>query len=158
MIYKVREKIFSIGDQFAIEDETGRLCYYVRSKIFTMGNKLYLEDPHGNELYFIEQKLLRFLPEYTISSRGTSIATVKKALTFMKHRFDIRSALGTFEISGNPWAHDFTITKNRKVVVEVSKRWVSLSDTYGVSVDDGEDQAFALSLVIVIDQVLHDKN
>ena len=45
--YQVREKIFSIGDNFKIKDETGQDIYTVRSKIFSVGDKLVLEDMAG---------------------------------------------------------------------------------------------------------------
>ncbi len=45
--YQIREKIFSIGDQFSIKDEMGQDVYTVRSKIFSVGNKLVIEDMAG---------------------------------------------------------------------------------------------------------------
>ncbi len=45
--YQIREKIFSIGDNFKIKDETGQDVYTVRSKIFSVGDKLILEDMAG---------------------------------------------------------------------------------------------------------------
>jgi uncharacterized protein YxjI len=45
--YQIREKIFSIGDNFKIKDEMGQDVYTVRSKIFSVGDKLVLEDMAG---------------------------------------------------------------------------------------------------------------
>jgi uncharacterized protein YxjI len=45
--YQIREKIFSLGDNFKIKDEMGQDVYTVRSKLFTMGNNLVLEDMAG---------------------------------------------------------------------------------------------------------------
>jgi uncharacterized protein YxjI len=45
--YQIREKIFSLGDNFKIKDERGQDVYTVRSKLFTMGDKLVLEDMNG---------------------------------------------------------------------------------------------------------------
>ncbi len=45
--YQIREKIFSLGDNFKIKDEMGQAVYSVRSKIFSLGNKLVLEDMAG---------------------------------------------------------------------------------------------------------------
>jgi uncharacterized protein YxjI len=45
--YQIREKIFSLGDNFKIKDAIGQGVYTVRSKLLTMGNKLVLEDMAG---------------------------------------------------------------------------------------------------------------
>ena len=55
------------------------------------------------------------------------------------------------------FAHSFTLTKNEQTVAVVSKEFFSLSDSYGVEISGGEDHAFILALVIVLDQVLYDK-
>ncbi len=45
--YQIRQKLFSLGDNFKIKDEMGQDVYTVRSKLFTMGNNLVLEDMAG---------------------------------------------------------------------------------------------------------------
>ncbi|MDR5658495.1 hypothetical protein RH915_03230 [Serpentinicella sp. ANB-PHB4] len=50
------------------------------------------------------------------------------------------------------------MTKNGKYVASVNKKWLSFADTYMTDIADDEDQPFMLALVIVIDQVLHDRN
>ena len=45
--YQIREKIFSLGDNFKIKDESGQDVFTVRSKLFTLGDKLILEDMGG---------------------------------------------------------------------------------------------------------------
>jgi uncharacterized protein YxjI len=43
------------------------------------------------------------------------------------------------------------------VVATVSKKWLTLRDTYGVDVADGEDPVLILASAVVIDQVCHGK-
>ncbi|NLX77036.1 MAG: hypothetical protein GXZ01_06645 [Clostridiaceae bacterium] len=158
MKYLIRQRIFSLRDSFTIKNELGEDCFTVYGKIFSLGNKLYLNDLQGRELYYIEQRLFRFLPEYTIYQNGNPVARVKKNFTLFRPSFDISSVFGNYNISGNFWAYDFTIFKNGAPVAVISKKWFSFSDTYGVSIDDKEDAAFILALVIVLDQVYHDNN
>ncbi len=158
MRFLVRQKIFSFGDNFTIKDEYGNDHFMVRGKVFALGDKLRLYNMAGQELFYIEQKLFRFLPEYTIYSSGQPIATVKREFTFFKPRFNISSTMGDFTIEGNFLGMDFSILNNGRLVAQVSKRWFSFSDTYGVDIVEGEDYAFLLALVIVIDQVIHDNN
>lgn len=156
MRFVVRQKVFSFGDNFTIKDEHGNDHFIVKGKVFTLGDKLRIYNMAGQELFYIEQKLFRFLPEYTIYKSGRPMASVKKEFTFFKPKFNITSSLGNFTIEGNFLGMEFSIFKNSRFVSQVSKRWFSWSDTYGVDIADGEDYGFILALVIVIDQVLHD--
>lgn len=158
MRYQIKQKFFSFGDNFTIKNENNQDQFIVRGKVFSFGDKLRVEDLAGNELIYIEQKIFRFLPEYHFYSYGRLIAVVKKELTFFKPKFYINSELGYYQIEGDFFGHEFRILKDGRVVVTVSKKWFSFTDTYMVDVNDNENQAFMLALVIVIDQVLHDDN
>lgn len=157
MRYQVRQRIFSLGDNFAIKNEFGEEVFRVRGKVFSFGDKLRIESVYGEELVYIEQRMFKFLPEYTIYMNGRDVASVKKEFTFFTPRFSIESIMGNYEMEGEIFSHEFQIVKNGRIVAEVSKQWFSFSDTYGADIDDNEDQAFMLAMVIVIDQVLHDK-
>jgi uncharacterized protein YxjI len=154
--YQIRQKVFSFGDNFVIKGENDEPRFIVKGKVFSFGDKLSLQDLNGNELYYIEQKLLKFLPEYHIFQNGRDMAMVKKEFSFFKPRFFIESQYGSYDMEGDIFGHDFQVFKNGRAVAAVSKRWFSFSDTYGVDIKDDEDQAFLLTLVIVIDQVIHD--
>ena len=157
MKYKIRQKIFSFGDNFTIKDDMDQDCYIVKGKVFSLGDKLKILDIQGNELISIQQQIFRLLPEYYLfNDGGKQLAKIKKAFTLFKHRFSIDSIMGEFEMQGNFLAHDFNILNNNKVVASVNKKWLSLADSYMVEVSEEEDQAFMLALVIVIDQVIHD--
>lgn len=158
MRFIVRQRIFSFGDSFTIKDELGNDHFVVKGRVFTLGNKLRIYDMAGQELYYIEQKILRFLPEYNIYQSGRHMAMVKREFTFFKPRFNITSTLGNFTIEGNFLGMNFSILRNGIPVAEISKRWFSFSDTYGVDIAEGEDYGFLLALAIVIDQVIHDNN
>ncbi|BCZ46632.1 hypothetical protein psyc5s11_26990 [Clostridium gelidum] len=158
MKYQVREKLFSFTDDFTIKNEYDESIFNVRGKFLSLGHKLNLEDLNGNSLYYIEQKLLRFLPEYYIyDSKGNQAAKIKKQFTFFKPKFIIESNYGYYELNGNIFDHDFEITKNNSICAVISKKWFSLSCTYGIDIDENEDHAFILSLIIVLDKVMDDQ-
>ena len=139
MKYQVREKLFSFTDDFTIKNEREEASFYVRGKFLSIGHKLNLEDLNGNSLYYIEQKLFKFLPEYYIyDSTGNQIAKVKKQFTFFKPKFEIQSNYGSYELNGNIFDHDFEITKNNSICAVISKRWFSLSCTYGIDISENK--------------------
>lgn len=158
MRYLVKQKVLSISDKFTIKDEMENDRFQVIGKVFSLGNKLTIQDMAGRELVYIEQKLLKFLPEYNLFMNGVNVAKVKKKLTFLKANFEIESSFGNFSMKGNVMAHEFSILKQGQEVATVSKKWISLSDTYTIDILDPENEVFLLALVIVIDQVLYDNN
>ncbi len=156
MKYLVREKIFTIADKFTIEDVEGYPQYEVVGEIFTFGNKLRLYDMNGNEIIYIEQKLFRFLPEYYIYKNGRQLGMIKKEFTFFKPQFIIESSYGDLTIEGDIFCHEFNILKNGMIIAQISKKWISFSDTYSIDIIEGEDDPFILAIVITLDQVFYD--
>ena len=156
MRYILRQKIFSFGDNFTIRDEAGNDIFIVKSQLLSFGHKLRIFDLGGNELCYIEQRLLRFMPEYDVYVGGTLTVNIKKKFTFFTKEFIITGEGGSFQIDGDFWAHEFDIVKNGRSVARISKSFFSFSDTYGVDIDDSEDQITNLALAVVIDLVAHD--
>lgn len=156
MKFLIKEKIFTFADRFDIEDEYGNSQYKVVGEIFTFGNKLRLFDINGREIIYIEQKLFRFLPEYHIYKLGNLVAKINKEFTFFTPHFQIESNYGDLTIEGDVFRHEFNILRNGQVIAWISKKWISLSDTYSIDILEGEDEAFLLSIVITLDQIFYD--
>ncbi len=156
MRYLIKEKIFSFADRFTIEDDQGYPRYEVVGKLLSLGNKLKLYNTTGEELIYIEQKILRFLPEYLIYRNGNIVGRIKKELTFLKPRFNIESSYGNFTLDGDVFHHEFNISKDGNPIAWISKKWISLSDTYTVDILEEEDHSFILAIIIVLDQIFYD--
>lgn len=158
MNFKIRQKIFSFGDNFTVSNEYGEPILVVKGKVFSLGDKLRIYDPNMNEMYYIEQKLFRLLPEYRIYENGSEVAFLKKEFTLFKPRININSKYGNFSIEGNILQHNFTVYNGSQVVATVSKKFLSFTDEYNLEVLDERNVSFLITLVIVIDQILHDSN
>ena len=78
MIYRIKEKFWSLGNNFSITDEQGEAAFRVKGKAFSIGDKLSFQDMEGNELAFIEQKLLTLKPKYQIIIDGREFAEIVK--------------------------------------------------------------------------------
>lgn len=111
----------------------------------------------GNELAFIQQKLLSWGPTYEISRNGELVATVKKKhFTLFRCKFSIDvPGSDNLEAQGSFLDYDYKFTRGNRTAAEVSKKWFSLRDTYGVEIDDGEDAVLLLASTVVIDMVCH---
>lgn len=158
MRYQMREKIFSIGDQFTIRDEDGRDLFMVRGRIFSIGDKLTLEDMDGNELLRIEQKLFSFGPTYNILRGDEEIARVSKHLFTLLHcRFTVDvPGPDDLEARGDLLDHEYSFERDGREVATVTSKFFSLSDTYSIEVADGEDDLLILASAIVIDRACHE--
>ncbi|MGB3617374.1 MAG: LURP-one-related family protein [Catalinimonas sp.] len=157
MQYRIKERFWSLGDNFYIENEAGERAYRVKGKVFSWGDKLSFQDAHGEELAFISQKLISLRPKYTISRGGETFAEVTKEFTWLRRKFTLDvPGPNDYTITGSFWEHEFEFVRSGQTVATVSKRLVSLRDSYGVKIAPGEDEVAILCTCIVIDQVLHD--
>ena len=157
MRYLMKQKLFCFGDDFAIKDEAGRDAFFVDGKVFTLGQKLSFQDMHGQELAFIRQKLLSWGPAYEIYRDGQLAAVVKKHLfTFFRCAFTVDvPGPDDIEAQGSFLDMEYSFTRGGRQVAEVSKRWFSFGDTYGVDIADSEDQVLILASTVVIDMICH---
>ena len=157
MRYLMKQKLFCFGDDFRIKDDANNDVFFVDGKVFTIGQKLSFQDMHGQELAFIRQKLLSWGPTYEIYHDGNLAAVVKKHLfTFFRCAFTVDvPGPDDIEAQGSFLDMEYSFTRGGRQVAEVSKRWFSFGDTYGVDIADSEDQVLILASTVVIDMICH---
>ena len=156
--YQMREKMFSIGDDYWIEDGTGQRVIKVDGKALRVRDTLVLEDASGNELYTVQEKEVRVRDTMEVERNGDTAATIKKALVSPVHdRFSIDVNGGSdLEAKGNIVDHEYTIERDGDQIAEVSKRWFRVRDTYGIEIDPGQDLGLILAITVCIDRMTHD--
>jgi uncharacterized protein YxjI len=156
--YRMREKLFAIGDDFWIENDRGERAFKVNGKALRIRETLVLESPRGDELYTIQEKKLRVKDTMHIERGGRQVATVKKALlTPLRDRFSISVEGGDdMEAKGNIVDHEYKIERGGDEVAEVSRRWFRVRDTYGIEIKPGEDDGLLLATAVCIDQMSHE--
>jgi len=157
MRYMMKQKLFCWGDDFTIQNEAGENVFFVDGKAFSFGDKLSFQDMQKNELAFIRQKLLSWGPTYEITRGGALAAVVKKKLfTLFRCKFTVDvPGPDDLEAQGSFLDMEYSFTRAGKTVAEVSKRWFSFGDTYGVDICEGEDDILILASTVVIDMVCH---
>jgi uncharacterized protein YxjI len=156
--FQMREKMFSIGDDYWIETGRGERAFRVNGKALRIRDTLILEDPSGHELYTIQEKKVRIRDTMEVERGGTTVATVKKAMiTPLRERFavEVRDA-GDLDVKGNIVDHEYTIERDGDTVAEVSKRWFRVRDTYGIEVKPGQDRSLMLAVAVCVDCMTHD--
>ena len=156
--YKMRQKLISIGEDFTIEDESGHAAYRVDGKVLTLRETFVIEDMSGREVATIREKKLAIRDSMKILRDGKTVATVKKALISpFTDRFDVDVEDGeNMQAKGDLLDHEYEIRKDGETVAKVSKHWFALSDTYGIDIAAGQDDALILAIAVALDEMAHD--
>lgn len=149
----IKAKLISIGNDFDITDDDGRLVYHVDAKALSVRNRLVIEDADGREVAAVVRHLVSLRPTYAVTIGGEKAADVRKHFfTPFGERFTIDiPGPGDLEVKGHLLDHEFTVERDGEQVAAVSKRWFSLRDTYGVDIADGEDHLLVLASVLAVD-------
>ena len=155
--YQMREKMFSIGDDYWIENSRGERAFKVDGKALRIRETLVLETAGGEEVFTIQEKKLSVRDKMEIERSGQTVATVKKALVSpLRDRFSIDVEGGEdMEAKGNIVDHEYTVERGGNKVAEVSKKWFRVRDTYGIEIAPEQDDALILAVTVCIDQMAH---
>jgi uncharacterized protein YxjI len=157
--YKMRERLFALGDDFYIENDAGQRVFHVDGKLLTLRGRLVFKDADGNELCEIRERLISIRDTIEIRCDGELVATVRKNLiNFLRDRYklDMRQSEDVV-IIGSILDHDYRFERNGETIARVSKKWFALRDTYGVEIQPGEIDVIILAATVAIDRLVHDE-
>jgi uncharacterized protein YxjI len=155
--YELRQRAWTLGDQFVIEDECRRPVFYVKGRAFSVGDKLSFQDMEGNELAYISQKVLSLRRNYRIYRQGSLFAKVVKKLNPFRQHFVVAVAgADDYRVRGNFWNYEYTFTRGEKQVAVVSKRPFAWPDAYRIAITAEEDDVLILAAAVAIDLIAHD--
>lgn len=152
----VKQKIFSIGDKFTIKDEFGNDRYYAEDQLFSVGHKVRIYDMNDQEVIYIKQKLMTFLPKYEIYVNGNLAGVLTKKISFFRPKYVIEDS--NLELVGDIWEHDYTLKSGDYEIMNVSKQWISYSDSYEVNVYSDENELLSLAVTLAVDCQLESDN
>ena len=156
--YKIRQNLISIGDDFWIENAEGKKVFKVDGKVLRIRKTLVFEDANGKKLAQIQERLLAIKDTMAIEdANGDQIAVIKKALIApLRERWSVNVKGGPdLDVQGDFLNHEYSIKQGRTKVAEVSKKWLKLTDTYGVEVEPGQNDILILSIAVAIDMMVH---
>jgi uncharacterized protein YxjI len=155
-MYVIREKFFSIGDDFDVLDEHGTKLLHVDGKVLSARNKVVIEDLSGTEVASVHRHLVSLRPTYEIRIGGEKAAEVKKKLfTPFREKFTIDvPGPDDLEMKGNLLDHEYVIERGGRDVALVSKRWLTIRDTYAVQIEAGEEPLLIIGAVLALDLAL----
>lgn len=155
-MYVIRERLFDVGDDFDITDDSGHRAFHVDGKALSLRDRLVIEDPGGREVASVRRQLVALRRTYRIEIAGQKAAEVRKKLfTPFRDSYTI-DVPGPDDLTmhGDLLDHEYEIERAGRRVARVSKRWLRIRDTYAVDIEDGVDDAdvlLVLAAVLAVD-------
>jgi uncharacterized protein YxjI len=121
---------FQLPAKFEVQDSNGSLVMHVEGKLVSLRREFRMYDPSGALLAAIKKKIVKLIgSEYWLELNGNQFA----------------------RIYGNFVEHDYRIQINGVDVAQVHKKWVSVRDSFNISVLGQVDLRLVLGSVIVIE-------
>lgn len=155
--YKMTQKLISIGDDYYVEDHTGKQVFKVDGKALRVRDTLKMDDLETGDSYRFKERLVRIKDTMTVDKNGRRVATVKKAIiTPLRDRFTVQIADGSnLSVKGNILDHEYKLMRDGERVAEVSKRWFRVRDTYGIEVSPDVDPGTVVACTVALDTMVH---
>jgi uncharacterized protein YxjI len=148
----MKSKFYKLKEDFWIKNEKEKECFFVDIKRLSMGLQFEILK-NNNALYSVKQKVLSFMGSYEIFENGDTISQVSQKLTLSKDKLKIDGKYGDIKITGDMFHFNYSIVKDDKVIGRVTRRLVEFKEEYAVNINF-EDEAFILTLVIIIDDIV----
>ncbi len=152
----INEHVFSWSDRFTVRDEAGNDRYYVEGELFSWGKKLHVYSMIGQEVAYIEQQVFSFRPRFGVFAQGERIGEVVREFTFFRPRYTVEGA--GWDVEGDFWTHDYTVSRHGCPVVHISREWFTWGDCYVLDIANSADELQALALVLAIDCAVEMQN
>ncbi|MYZ09531.1 hypothetical protein GT028_19455 [Streptomyces sp. SID2999] len=149
----VRDRLLGIGDDYWIEDENGRKVFLVDGKAMRLRDTFELKDTAGNVLIDIHQKMFALRDTMVIQRDGEDLATVRrKRLSLLRNHYRVDLVDGTeLDISGKILDREFAVEYQGELLAVISRRWLTIRDTYGVDVvRDDADPALLIAVAVCV--------
>ena len=162
MRYRMKQKFLSLGQDFTIEDEEGNGAFKVDGRAISIGAKYSFQDLAGEELAFISQKVLSWKKRYQIFRQEEMVAEVTRDFSWLallgSARYSDRLTIDVpgpddYSVHGSFFRREYRFTRGGQQVAEVSRKFFSLTDSYGIDISEGEDEVLILASAVVIDHI-----
>ena len=156
MRYHLKERAWSLTEDFVIRDDAGNPVFEVRGKFFHIGDNLTMYDRYsGQELVQIRQQIFSLMPHYEIYRNGQLWATMHEQFALFGERFKVEGSNGiVFHVNGNVWNWNFSVSDNNgNLIAQIGREFSLFRDSYAVDVAQGVDAPFVIALAIVIEMV-----
>lgn len=154
MKFKMRERMFSIGEDYWIEDDDGQRAFLVDGKALRLRQTFELKDAEGAVLTVIRKKALSIRDTMVVERDGDVIAKIhKKMFSPLHHKMVIE--LGDdreWTASGDIIEKNYEIEGDDGKIAETSRKWFHIRETYGIEIEH-PDVPLVLSVAVAVEEL-----
>lgn len=154
MQVSIRNKWISLRGGSQVKDMNENDVLKVQGKFWTVTRKKFVLDLDGNLLYTVRNKFWTlFVKKAMVYDKdGNQVAYIRRKFWSVHDRYFMQTKLGEIEIRGNILCFDYHIFLEGKEIGHVARK-ISLRDSYVLDIDDNQELAFFVALVIAIDNI-----
>ena len=112
-----------------------------------------LKDAEGRVLVRVRQKLVSLRSTVVIERDGGELATVRrKRLSLLRNHYRVSLVDGTeLDVSGKILDREFAIEYDGELLAQISRRWLTIRDTYGIDiVREDADAALLIAVAMCV--------
>ncbi|HEY9438517.1 MAG TPA: LURP-one-related family protein [Streptomyces sp.] len=112
-----------------------------------------LKDAEGRVLVRVRQKLVSLRSTVVIERDGGELATVRrKRLSLLRNHYRVSLVDGTeLDVSGKLLDREFAIEYDGELLAQISRRWLTIRDTYGIDiVREDADTALLIAVAMCV--------
>ncbi|MGV9251685.1 LURP-one-related/scramblase family protein [Streptomyces sp. NPDC003697] len=149
----VRDRILGIGDDYWIEDEQGNKVFLVDGKAMRLRDTFELKDVRGRVLIDIHRKMFALRDTMVIERGGEPLAKIRrKRLSLLRNHYRVSLVDGTeLDVSGKILDREFAVEYDGELLAVISRRWLSVVETYGVDiVREDADPALVIAVAVCV--------
>ncbi|WP_432117280.1 LURP-one-related/scramblase family protein [Streptomyces sp. bgisy032] len=153
MRFLVYDRLLGFGDDYWIEDDRGNKVFLVDGKALRLRDTWELKDTQGHVLVDIHQKMLALRDTMVLQRGGEPLATIRrKRLSLLRNHYRVSLADGSeLDVSGKILDREFAVEYDGELLAVVSRRWLTVRDTYGVDVvRDDADPALLIAVAVCV--------
>ncbi|MEU4463308.1 LURP-one-related family protein [Streptomyces sp. NPDC024017] len=153
MRFLVYDRLLGFGDDYWIEDEHGSKVFLVDGKALRLRDTWELKDTQGRVLVDIHQKMLALRDTMVLQRSGEPLATIRrKRLSLLRNHYRVSLADGNeLDVSGKILDREFAVEYDGELLAVISRRWLTVRDTYGVDVvREDADPALLIAVAVCV--------
>ncbi|MEV0243475.1 LURP-one-related family protein [Streptomyces sp. NPDC050674] len=153
MRFLVYDRLLGFGDDYWIEDDHGSKVFLVDGKALRLRDTWELKDPQGRVLVDIHQKMLALRDTMVLQRGGEPLATIRrKRLSLLRNHYRVSLADGNeLDVSGKILDREFAVEYDGELLAVISRRWLTVRDTYGVDVvREDADPALLIAVAVCV--------
>lgn len=153
VVLQMRTKLVDNGHDFWIETMTGRTVYKVDGKILPARDSFTVREASGEVVARMQERVARVADAIRIDRPSRPTATIRRDRTApQRDRYVVEADdVGEIAVLGDVAQREYTLELGGRKIAEVSNRWRTLPDTFGVQVEPGADVVLALVAAVALD-------